>query len=968
MSYFEENYANIRLAVDKSTEETKGLRRAQLGAIHAIASHFTLRNDPALVVMPTGSGKTAVLMISAYMLQAKRVLCVTPSRLVRNDIALGFRNLTTLIKLNVVAETIDRPNVHEQTDKISSFETWEDLRAYDVVVASPSSISPAIDGIPSPPDDLFDLILVDEAHHSPARTWDELFNAFPNAKRILVTATPFRQDRREIKGKFVYVYPLKEAYKDEIFGRIQFVPVDAVGENGDVAIAKRAEEVFNLDRASGLHHALMVRTDSRKRADALKTIYADHTTLNLRTIHSDHSYSFIQATIRLLREGALDGVICVNMMGEGFDFPNLKIAAVHSPHRSLAVTLQFIGRFARTNAGNIDVAKFIAIPAEIEIESTKLYNQDAIWQEMIIDLSRSRIDEEVFVQESIQNLQTREHVASDTSDVSIYTLKPYVHVKIYKIKGDVDLSRKINLPTNFEIVNAWDDNDSNVTVLIAKETSRPKWTTSDKFLSSAYQLFVFYYDTESQLLFINSTLKQVEIYEDLAQSFTDQTPRILPLNQVNKVLLSLRDPSFYNVGMKNRLQSANAESYRNVTGPAAQKSITESDGQLYHRGHVFGGDENSTIGFSSSSKVWSNARLLVPNLVRWCQDIANHLTSNSEVQTRSPLDYLNVGQDIDTFPEGVIGVIWNQTVYKNPPRIQIIEDGTIREANLLDIDLAVDPAASSANNIRIVATYGSSARIELDYRLDADNFFNPIDQNQLNQITVLRSHKNVTIDKYLNANLPEFFFSDFSRLNGYELFPGPGGTMPSLNAEQLILIDWLNKNVDITKEFGDCGDGRVSIHTCLEQDLLALADIVFYDHGSGEIADFITFGIEDDQVIIAFYHCKGSSADEPGARVKDYYEVCMQVIKSLKWIENNQRLFKQIQYRENNTAARFIKGNLQELNGFLIDTLYLKTNFKLVVVQPGISADEMDNLSVLLASTGHYIAKSRGQHFEVWCS
>lgn len=61
------------------------------------------------------------------------------------------------------------------------------------------------------------------------------------------------------------------------------------------------------------------------------------------------------------------------MLGEGFNFPKLKIAAIHSPHKSLEVTLQFIGRFARTNAPNLGVAKFIAIPSEIEIEREKKY-------------------------------------------------------------------------------------------------------------------------------------------------------------------------------------------------------------------------------------------------------------------------------------------------------------------------------------------------------------------------------------------------------------------------------------------------------------------------------------------------------------------------------------------------------------------------------------------------------------------
>lgn len=50
--------------------------------------------------------------------------------------------------------------------------------------------------------------------------------------------------------------------------------------------------------------------------------------------------------IDTLREKELDGIICVDMLGEGFDFPNLKIAAIHDPHKSLANTLQFIGRFA----------------------------------------------------------------------------------------------------------------------------------------------------------------------------------------------------------------------------------------------------------------------------------------------------------------------------------------------------------------------------------------------------------------------------------------------------------------------------------------------------------------------------------------------------------------------------------------------------------------------------------------------
>jgi len=74
--------------------------------------------------------------------------------------------------------------------------------------------------------------------------------------------------------------------------------------------------------------------------------------------------------------------------GKGFDFPNLKIAAIHAPHKSLASTFQFIGRFARTNAKDIGTAKFIALnDEELEIENNRLYVSDAIWQDMIINMS-----------------------------------------------------------------------------------------------------------------------------------------------------------------------------------------------------------------------------------------------------------------------------------------------------------------------------------------------------------------------------------------------------------------------------------------------------------------------------------------------------------------------------------------------------------------------------------------------------
>src|SRR5439155_24118938 len=42
------------------------------------------------------------------------------------------------------------------------------------------------------PDGFFNMIIVDEAHHSAATSWQKVIERFPDAKVVLLTATPFR--------------------------------------------------------------------------------------------------------------------------------------------------------------------------------------------------------------------------------------------------------------------------------------------------------------------------------------------------------------------------------------------------------------------------------------------------------------------------------------------------------------------------------------------------------------------------------------------------------------------------------------------------------------------------------------------------------------------------------------------------------------------------------------------------------
>ncbi|MBC7816854.1 MAG: DEAD/DEAH box helicase family protein, partial [Planctomycetaceae bacterium] len=150
-----------------------------------MAAHFALRKDPALVCMPTGSGKTLVMLMCPYALECRRALVITPSTILRGQIAENCQEATELRAKHVLPEDVDHPVVHEVRRRVASAADWDALRDADIVVATPHTVSPLYEGVPPLPSDLFDVVLVDEAHHEAASGWREVLDSLPNAKRVL---------------------------------------------------------------------------------------------------------------------------------------------------------------------------------------------------------------------------------------------------------------------------------------------------------------------------------------------------------------------------------------------------------------------------------------------------------------------------------------------------------------------------------------------------------------------------------------------------------------------------------------------------------------------------------------------------------------------------------------------------------------------------------------------------------------
>lgn len=859
---------------------------------------------------------------------------------------------------------VDGPKVISTTSRITSAAEWETLRDYDVVVGTVPSISPEYKDIPEPPADLFDLVLVDEAHHSPARTWQATLSHFVDAKRVLFTATPFRQDQREIKGRFIYTYDLRKAYQDGVFGEIVYRPVIVEqGQNPDVAIAVAAQAAFEADRAKKLNHRIMIRTDSRARADELTKIYEEHTKLRVRLVTGDRSLRFVKKVINDLNAGTLDGVICVNMLGEGFDLPKLKIAAIHSPHRSLAVTLQFIGRFARTVGENVGMATFLAVPAEIEIEAERLYDARAVWQEIVQNLSATRVEKEVSTREVLDSFSLTAD-SDDLADLSLFDLEPYFHVKIFQLRELVDVASGVKFPFPMQIVFQGSSEAHGAAVYITREITQPRWTSDDRLSSLSSDLFILYQHPDSMLLFVCASRRSAGVYESIASTFHNAVPRALPLVKLNRVLNDIASPEFFNVGMRNRVAANTMESYRIVTGSSADKSISKSDGRLFHAGHAFGRGEQDgdavTIGLSSASKVWSNRADKIPALIGWCETLATRIFTKGAPRTMSGVDMLDVGDEVDKLPDDIVAADWPPIAYRNPPVCRFDGPRGLVEGPLIDFDLKVVANQSTEDALAIRISHDGGYAATVRFSFNNNRLFDWFTTNEPALTIVAEDGMDTSIIDYLNDEPATFFTAELNSLTGTSYLSLPADDDLPFDVGQIEVVDWSARKIDIGLEFGPASPSGVSIHDGLELMLTEMAPaVVYYDHGSGEMADFVTATVEGDRLVIRLYHCKGSGRDAAGHRVGDAYEVVSQATKSVIWALK-QRVLNHIRRRfaGNHGGAKFVRGTIDDLETLLSGYAAAQIDYQFIAVQPGLKkAGLPQKLSNILAASDDHLRR-----------
>ena len=515
---YECNYNLHKEVVNEEGYVTKfGLRTPQIGAVHAILSNITNpKFNNGIIVMPTGTGKTEVMLTSFLSEEIKKLLVLTPSRALREQIGNKFKTLGILKELKIINEKCKYPVVGVLKKNFTNKEQEKLFFEKCNVVITSMQLGINIDT--ENINKCFSHLFIDEAHHITANKWGEIADKFEN-QIVQFTATPFRNDGRMMKGNIIYKYSLLQAQEEKYFKNIKFEYIREFDEEkADRSIASKAIEILENDINSGYEHVIMARVESIRRAKEVINIYKELAPDKMPLMMSnDMSNIEKEENLKLLLNGKCKIIVCVNMLGEGFDFPKLKIAAIHDPHKSIATTIQFVGRFTRTSRENIGDASVVANIANDFTNKVieELYSQDSDWNKIIRGTSDVLIDKELRKIEFLNNFE-----GEIPEIIPLQNIFPALSTYIFKTKyARFQIDEAIEKIKCDNIITS-QNYDGNVLACIEKQVEKTDWCSNEEIRETSFDLYIIYFDRIKKNVYVGTTTKNPP-YEIINKCFDD---------------------------------------------------------------------------------------------------------------------------------------------------------------------------------------------------------------------------------------------------------------------------------------------------------------------------------------------------------------------------------------------------------------------------------------------------------------
>ena len=263
------------------------------------------------------------------------------------------------------------------------------------------------------------LIVIDEAHHALAETYRELWERYPEARKLGMTATPCRLNRKgftelfdalitswsisEFIGKgwlsvFDYVSIRANSVEQRLIGTLR-----KRGADGDYQV-KEMNEVLNRRSSIGrLYESIEKYAPGKKgivyaisiaHARQIATYYSARGVIAV-AIDSKTPALERKRLVEDFRQGKIKVLVNVDIFSEGFDCPDVEFIQLARPTLSLAKYLQQVGRGLRKSGNkescmlidNVGLYRIFGLP-------TRKWDWKAMFEGRIIGnaMSRARME------------------------------------------------------------------------------------------------------------------------------------------------------------------------------------------------------------------------------------------------------------------------------------------------------------------------------------------------------------------------------------------------------------------------------------------------------------------------------------------------------------------------------------------------------------------------------------------------
>lgn len=402
--------------------------------------------DNVMFQMPTGTGKTRLFTsiisdINKYSIQRREAVKI-----------LIIAHRTELI--TQIGESLDRYQVGHNFIAGG----MERKHKYPVYVASIQTITHRCN-IEKAKKLNVQFVIIDEAHHALSESYRKLWEMYPYAKRLGVTATPWRMNHQsflDLFDKLVMTMPIKDFIKQgylapykyfslkensDIQKTIDGIELDDFGDYKESSMEEKMD--IGSIRAQLLDSYISLAEGKKGIIYAINRAHAKHICdeysragYNVVCIDSKTPDAERKDLVKKFKKGQIDIIVNVDIFSEGFDCPDIEFIQLARPTRSLVKYLQQVGRGLRPTENkqhcvildNVGMYSRFGLPdarrhwkyhfigQDVDEEPRRLSHGDGSGSQRYVDLSEGTEDMEL-IQDDYKDFET---IGGNTSAVNVF--------------------------------------------------------------------------------------------------------------------------------------------------------------------------------------------------------------------------------------------------------------------------------------------------------------------------------------------------------------------------------------------------------------------------------------------------------------------------------------------------------------------------------------------------------------------